>query len=85
MGINVRERGILVKSGLNSRLFSWRTEEIGRAAERGEINFLAPRLGAVCFARPPFARVVELVDTQVSEACAERCSGSSPLPGTTPV
>ena len=29
------------------------------------------------------ARVVELVDTQVSEACAERCSGSSPLPGTT--
>ena len=35
------------------------------------------------FARPPFARVVELVDTQVSEACASRCSGSSPLPGTT--
>ena len=28
------------------------------------------------------ARVVELVDTQVSEACASRCSGSSPLPGT---
>ena len=28
------------------------------------------------------ARVVELVDTQVSEACAERCNGSSPFPGT---
>ncbi len=36
----------------------------------------------MCFARPPVARVVELVDTQVSEACAVRCSGSSPLPGT---
>jgi hypothetical protein len=34
------------------------------------INFLAPEQGAVSFARPPDARVVELVDTQVSEACA---------------
>ena len=29
-----------------------------------------------------FARVVELVDTQVSEACVERHAGSSPVPGT---
>jgi hypothetical protein len=29
------------------------------------------------------ARVVELVDTQVSEACVERHAGSSPVPGTT--
>ena len=34
------------------------------------INFLAPRQVAVSFARPLNARVVELVDTQVSEACA---------------
>ena len=28
------------------------------------------------------ARVVELVDTQVSEACVARHAGSSPVPGT---
>ncbi len=39
------------------------------------------RLRPVWFASLP-ARVVELVDTQVSEACAERCNGSSPFPGT---
>ena len=31
---------------------------------------LAPVAACVCLARPPPARVVELVDTQVSEACA---------------
>ena len=36
----------------------------------------------MCLDHPLVARVVELVDTQVSEACAVRCSGSSPLPGT---
>jgi len=33
-----------------------------------EINFLAPGGGDVSFARPSAAQVVELVDTQVSEA-----------------
>ena len=34
------------------------------------INFLAPRRAPVSFAPPLDAQVVELVDTQVSEACA---------------
>jgi hypothetical protein len=40
------------------------------SSEGAKINFLAPGRAPVSFARPPFARVVELVDTQVSEACA---------------
>ena len=34
------------------------------------VFFLAPRRTPVSFSRPTRARVVELVDTQVSEACA---------------
>ncbi len=34
------------------------------------------------FLVPLCAQVVELVDTQVSEACAARCKGSSPFLGT---
>ena len=34
------------------------------------LNLLAPGAPGVSFARPANARVVELVDTQVSEACA---------------
>ena len=49
---------------------------------RMKIYFLARGGVGVCRDRPLVARVVELVDTQVSEACAVRCSGSSPLPGT---
>ena len=49
---------------------------------RRKIYFLARGGVGVCRDRPLVARVVELVDTQVSEACAVRCSGSSPLPGT---
>ena len=51
-------------------------------ATRRKPNFLAQDGGAVCLLLSARARVVELVDTQVSEACASRCSGSSPLPGT---
>lgn len=36
----------------------------------------------VCSTVPGVAQVVELVDTQVSEACAARCKGSSPFLGT---
>ena len=49
---------------------------------RMKIYFLARGGVGVCRDRPLVARVVELVDTQVSEACAVRCSGSSPLSGT---
>ena len=52
---------------------------------RMKIYFLARGGVGVCRDRPLVARVVELVDTQVSEACAVRCSGSSPLPGTIPL
>ncbi len=49
---------------------------------RRKIYFLARGGVVVCRDGSLVARVVELVDTQVSEACAVRCSGSSPLPGT---
>ena len=38
--------------------------------DRFPLNFLAPWTPGVCRARSAQARVVELVDTQVSEACA---------------
>ena len=43
------------------------------------ISFLFSKILDICSEN---ARVVELVDTYVSEAYAERCAGSSPVPGT---
>ena len=41
-----------------------------KPAGTARINLLAPTGHAGSFSRPSHARVVELVDTQVSEACA---------------